>query len=73
MHYACGVYHNAELQVSFQNREYVLREGDTQAVCVELEGTLQRSTEEILVDGEDLCYAHCVTYMTSPNRVDGFP
>ena len=45
--------HNAELQAGFRNREYILSEGDVQAVCVELEGTLQRPTEEILVDGED--------------------
>ena len=56
MHYACGIYRNAELQANFQNREYILREGDVQAVCVELEGTLQRSTETILVDGE--CCIH---------------
>ena len=44
--------HNAELQAGFRNREYILSEGDVQAVCVELEGTLQRPTEAILVDGE---------------------
>ena len=44
---------NAELQAGFRNREYRLNEGDVRAVCVELEGTLQRPTEEIDLLGKE--------------------